>query len=56
MLEYINHLEAILNRLESMEYEVQEVIKVAIVLASFGDKLKFSFRPALSELETLLND
>ena len=56
MSEYIDEMEGIFNRLESMECPVQESMKVAILLASFGNKPTSSYGPVISALETLSDD
>ena len=53
MSEYVDCMESIFNRLEVMECQVQESMKVAILLASFGDKSLSPYGPVISALETL---
>ena len=56
MSEFVDEMEAIFSRLESMQCEVQETMKVAILLASFGDKGASPYGPVVSALETLSDD
>ena len=56
MSEFVDEMEAIFNRLESMQCEVQETMKVAILLSSFGDKGTSPYGPVVSALETLSDD
>ena len=54
--EYIHEMEGTINRLECIECPVQESIKVASFLASFGDKSTSPYGPSISALETLSDD
>ena len=56
MSEYVDRMEVIFNRMEGMGCTIDESMKVAILLASFGDKSVSSYGPVISALETLSDD
>ena len=56
MSEYIDEMESIFNRLESMDSTVPSLLQVAILLASFGNKEKSPFGSVVSALQTLKDE
>ena len=49
-------MESLFNLLEAMDCQIQEAMKVAIPLASFGDNSLSPYGPVLSALVTLSDD
>ena len=56
MSEYIEEMESIFNRLESMDSTVPSLLQVAVLLPSFGNKERSPFGSVVSALQTLKDD
>ena len=55
MSEYINELEELFSKLESMECPISDSLQVAILLSSFGNVDESQYGPVISALQTLEN-
>ena len=52
MSEYVDQFQLVFNKLAAMDCEVSEDMRVASLLASFGDKGKSSFGPIIAALQS----